>query len=144
MLIADVIAHKSGGVVTVAQETLVPAAARLLADNKIGLVVVCSDGGRLLGVLSERDIVRGVADFGAGVADHSVAELMTESVMTCEMSDHPEDVKNTMTANGIRHMPVMEFGKVRGMVSSRDLLRFLLTESEMEGRSAAFADLDFL
>jgi len=105
-----------------------------LRDRKIGLLVVCGPGDKIVGVLSERDIVRGFADQGAGVAQATVGDLMTKDVQTCEPGDDTGAVLRRLWMNNIRHMPVVENEVLVGVLSVRDLMKSLTQEGTSRAR----------
>jgi len=144
MLIEQVLSEKGGGLVTVPPEATAIQVAQILAGKRIGLVIVSSPGGRLLGVISERDIVRIVAEGVSRLATLTAGEMMTDKVITCTPQDDVRTVMNIMHERGFRHMPVVLHGHIRGLVSSRDLLKYLVAEADMHQRAAAWSDLDFI
>ncbi|GLQ34267.1 inosine-5-monophosphate dehydrogenase [Amylibacter marinus] len=103
-----------------------------LSAHRIGVLVVSSDGTDLLGILSERDIVRDLAINSAGTLDKPVSALMTADVKTCSKSDNAEKVLSTMTAGRFRHMPVMDGSELLGLVSIGDVVKARLNEIEYE------------
>lgn len=105
-------------------------AAEIMGANNIGLVVVTGGDGDFFGVLSERDIVRAIADHGADALTKTVEALYTRDVVACGPGDNPHDVLATMNAQGFRHVPVVEDGKVLGIVSLSDVTRYVLREVE--------------
>lgn len=125
------IGFRNGGspreVVMLAPEQTVLEAARLLAENNIGVVLVCGPDKELVGILSERDIVRGINVHKDAAVGMRVAELMTREPVTCGPEDEAGDVVRRMKEGGFRHMPVVEAGRAIGMVSSTDVLRYLAT-----------------
>ncbi len=135
---------KGTDVVTVSPDTNITEAAGTLRDNKIGIVVVCRSGGRLVGVLSERDLVSVIADFPEQAASLKVESIMTPDVATCGPGDDLDSVLALMNEGGIRHAPVVEYGHLKGLVSSHDLLKHLLNEHEMDDKASDWAGLDFL
>lgn len=96
-----------------------------MRDRKIRLLVVSGPGDKVVGVLSERDIVRGFADQGADVAQATVGDLMTKDVQTCELGDDTSAVLRRLWMNNIRHMPVVENEMLVGVLSLRDLMKSL-------------------
>ena len=126
MGMTKVLSDKGRQVVTTTPETSVPAAAQRLKEYNIGLLVVCDGEGVVVGVLSERDLVGAVADGGERISTMKVEALMTRDPITCDMDDSPFEVLHTMNRKGFRHMPVLKNGKLKGLVSSRDVLKHLL------------------
>ena len=131
MGMAKVLSDKGRRVVTTTPETLVPAAAQQLREYKIGLLVVCDGDGEVVGVLSERDLVGAVADGGGQISNMKVEALMTRDPITCDMDDSPYEVLHTMNREGFRHMPVLKGGKLKGLASSRDVLKHLLELADL-------------
>lgn len=132
LTVGDIIKIKGSDVVTTTPESTIEATAQLLTDKRIGLVAVRESSGQCVGVLSERDIVRAVAEYGAQAAAMRVADFMTRKVVVCGPRDHPNTVVNSMKERRIRHMPVVENGKLMGLVSIGDLLKHLLEHDELE------------
>ena len=119
-------------VVTVPPETLVSAAAKILADRKIGTVVVSPDGEIASGILSERDIVREIANRGATCLSDTVDTYMTSKLVTCTRNESADNVLQMMTKGRFRHMPVVEDGVMVGLVTIGDVLKARLSELAME------------
>ncbi len=134
MLVSDILKTKGRNVVTVAPDTPVAQAVATLAEKRIGCIVVTTDGGALAGILSERDIVRVLAEQGGDVLDEPVSALMTAKVVTCTASQAIADVMEMMTNGRFRHVPVMEEGRIAGMVSIGDVVKLRLEETEEEVR----------
>lgn len=133
MLVHQILKSKgSAGVLTVKPGTLVEDAAKILADKGIGTVIVSSDGLTPDGILSERDIVRELARRGAGCMSDKVDDYMTINVVTCSGNEDATSVMETMTEGRFRHMPVMEDGKLIGLVSLGDTVKARLSELAME------------
>lgn len=134
MKVRDILAHKGSAVVTVRPDTTVTTAVHRLMLERIGALVVSDDGVRLLGIVSERDIVRVVAERGADALapDVTVEEVMTRNVLTCGLDDTVKDLMTTMTQRRIRHLPVVENGRLAGMVSIGDVVKNRLEEVELE------------
>lgn len=132
MAMEKVISDKGRHVVTVSPAATVTEAARKLREYKIGLLVVCSDAGAVVGVLSERDLVRAIADGNGQIAHLDVNSLMTPDPVTCDVRDSPAEVLRIMNSKGFRHMPVVEKGRLKGLVSSRDVLKHLLALADLD------------
>lgn len=144
MKIEDVIQQKGGDVITATPEMNVVEAANLMSEYRIGLLVVCGENGKILGVISERDIVRGVAYQPERIGEMGVTEIATMNVETCELEDHPEAILKRMSDLGIRHMPVIQYGRLKGLISNRDLFRFLLEESDAGEKALQYTDFNYL
>ncbi len=119
-------------VITVMPGSSVADAARLLAERRIGAVIVSDDGARPVGILSERDIVRDVGRRGAACLTDKVETLMTRNVLSCGPDDSADSVLERMTAGRFRHMPVLKDGKMVGIISIGDVVAARLSELAME------------
>ncbi len=120
------------GVVTVAPGTGIDAAAKILSERRIGTLVISRDGSAVEGVLSERDIVRVLGQKGASCMGDTVDDHMTRKIQTCGRNDSAKDVLGRMTEGRFRHMPVVEDGKMVGIITLGDVVKAQLTELEME------------
>ncbi|CUH53500.1 CBS domain-containing protein [Shimia sp. R11_0] len=133
MLVHQILKSKgSEGVLTVKPNTLVSEAAKILAEKRIGTVLVSEDGSTPLGILSERDIVRELAKRGVGCMSDKVEDYMTTELVTCGRNDDAVTVLEKMTKGHFRHMPVMEDGAVVGLISLGDTVKARLSELAME------------
>jgi CBS domain-containing protein len=132
MLISDIVATKGRSVATVLPTETVNHAVRLLAERRIGAVVVEDQWQRLIGIFSERDLVRLLAAAGPVVLDEPVERHMTRNVITCHPSDPIDDILGVMTMNKIRHVPVLHEGHLAGIVSIGDLVHHRLSEKAQE------------
>ena len=132
MAVAAVLQHKGGHVSTIRSIDGVEAAIRKLYDERIGTLVVVDRWGKLAGMLSERDVIWALAQHGAEALSFEVHEVMTPDVTTCTPEDRIDDVMHTMTAHRIRHLPVMEQGRLVGLVSMGDLVKQRLEEKKQE------------
>jgi len=119
-------------VVTVAPGTPISDVAKVLAEKRIGTVVVSKDGETTIGVLSERDIVRELAARGADCLGDTVDTYMTSDVITCSRHDEADVVLTKMTDGRFRHMPVVEDGKLVGLITLGDVVKARLNELAME------------
>ena len=144
MSISRVIRNKGDNVATVTPETLVVDAARKMNGKRIGVLVVCTPGGRMLGILSELDVVKAVADQAGAIASLSVDHLYTRDPHTCTLQDDPRTVMRDMHEGRFRHMPVVSHGALQGLVSVGDIMEFLKEEADVHGDASAWAELDFL
>ncbi|EIE52306.1 histidine kinase [Salipiger aestuarii] len=123
---------RSDGVVTVGLKATVAETAQLLAERRIGGVVVSEDGQTPLGILSERDIVRRLAAEGAAVLGMAVEDLMTKDLKTCSCKDDCDEVLARMTEGRFRHMPVVEDGVMVGIITIGDVVAAQIAELSME------------
>lgn len=133
MQVHQILKSKSDdSVVTVPTGTTVADAAKLLAEKRIGTVIVSDDGKNALGILSERDIVRMLSRRGGGILQDSVESMMTSKLVTCSRSDNADNVLQQMTDGRFRHMPVVEDGVLVGLITLGDVVKARLTELAME------------
>ena len=124
-------------VISVTTATTVREIAALLYDNRIGAVLVC-EGGPILGIVSERDIVAGLHTHGPAVLDTSAGEVMTSPVVVAEPDSTIVAAMGIMTNRRIRHLPVMTDGKLLGLVSIGDLVKRRIDDAE--GEASALKD----
>ena len=132
MTIQNILRHKGNMVVTIAPDTKIGTAAHRLRLERIGAIVVTGDGRRIEGILSERDIVHGLTEHGAAVTDLPVSALMSRNVHTCGPDAEIRDVMRLMTLHRVRHVPVVDNGELRGIVSIGDVVKHHIAEVEME------------
>jgi len=136
MNVETILRAKGRDVATISPEASIGEAVRALASRGIGALVVSEDGTTVEGILSERDIVRALADLGGALLDAKVAELMTRRVHTATPTDAIEDLMGMMTQKRIRHLPVVsEEGGLCGIVSIGDVVKNRLDEIEFEASS---------
>ncbi|MFV0451040.1 MAG: CBS domain-containing protein [Propioniciclava sp.] len=128
MKLEDVIRSKGHDVVTIAPEATVAALVALMSQHNIGAVVVSTDGSHIEGIVSERDVVRGLAAQGVGVVTASVASLMVDEVITADPADEIEATAATMTAKRVRHIPVTVDGEISAIVSIGDVVKFRIDQ----------------
>jgi CBS domain-containing protein len=132
MRISDVLRVKGGQVVTVTPDTTVRALVTVLAEHRIGAAVVSRDGTSVDGIVSERDIVRGLARQGAAVLSEQVTAIYTAEVHTVTPDTGLEEVARMMTERRVRHAPVTADGALRGIVSIGDVVKTRIDELETE------------
>jgi len=132
MLIADILREKGAHVETTTSGTLLKDAIKLLASQRIGALLVSEDGRSIDGILSERDVVRALADESVEFASQKVADLMTRGVFTCGPEATIASVMELMDEKRIRHVPVTVNDVLAGVVSVRDIVNARLQEAEME------------
>ena len=133
MLVHQILKSKSDdAVVTVPPGTTIAAAAKTLAERRIGTVVVSPDGHKAHGILSERDIVRELAKRGGSMLTDTVEKYMTSKLVTCGRDDKADAVLQLMTDGRFRHMPVLEDGELVGLITLGDVVKARLTELAME------------
>jgi CBS domain-containing protein len=135
MNVETILRGKGRAVVTIRPGESVITALATLRDRNIGALVVTNDGETVVGIISERDIVRGLADHGNALLSLDVAAAMSQPVATCDPSDSVADLMAEMTSRRIRHLPVVDAGRLVGIVSIGDLVKSRLDEIENEARS---------
>jgi len=132
MHVAAILAQKGREVATIPANTTTREAVAELARRKIGALVVTEGRNRIVGIVSERDIVRGLAQQGAGLLDGAIGDIMTREVVTCTESETINRVMGRMTRGRFRHLPVMEAGRLVGIVSIGDVVKHRIEEVERE------------
>ncbi|HUD61386.1 MAG TPA: CBS domain-containing protein [Acetobacteraceae bacterium] len=132
MLIRDVLHLKGGDVVKVRAADTVALAVRKLAQHRIGAVVVENQWMKLVGIFSERDFVNAIAREGAAVLGFDVQQLMSSPIISCHSSDRIDAALLAMTLAKVRHLPVIDDGELRGIISIGDLVKYRLDEKELE------------
>jgi CBS domain-containing protein len=132
MTIRAIIAFKGRDCVTVAPDATLADAAKLLAKHRIGALVITGPERRVVGILSERDIVSRLAALGEAALIQPVSSAMTREVVTCTEDDTIPDLMQRMTAGRFRHVPVVERGQLAGIVSLGDVVKHRLAELERE------------
>ena len=131
MTVRSILDSKGHQVLSVEPDAKLAAAVEVLGERKIGAVLVMSEG-RIEGILSERDIVRALSERGAGVLDESVSAVMTRKVVSCRESDTVAGIMEMMTLGKFRHLPVVEEGRVVGLISIGDIVKRRVQEYETE------------
>jgi CBS domain-containing protein len=132
MTVTSILAIKGGDIVTIEPTANLATAANLLAARRIGALIVRGAGGRLAGILSERDIVRALAARGADALDETVGQVMTREVATCGENDEIGSIMERMTAGKFRHMPVLANDELVGVISIGDVVKDRLEAMERE------------
>lgn len=132
MTVRSILDSKGHGVVSIDPGARLMTAVETLAKRRIGAILVINESGRIEGILSERDIVRLIAERSVSVLNEPVTVAMTRSVVTCDKSATVGTVMEMMTANKFRHLPVVEDGRVIGIISIGDVVKHRLQEFERE------------
>ncbi|PWC34013.1 CBS domain-containing protein [Azospirillum sp. TSO35-2] len=135
MHVAAVLKRKGSRIVSAAPGDTVAAVTRLLTEHRIGAVLVMNEDGLPVGILSERDIVRAVARDGAAALDRPAADLMTRELITAAPNDTVADMMAVMTERRIRHVPIVEDGRVIGVISIGDVVKARIDDAELEVES---------
>lgn len=131
MTVCTILSAKGFQVASVEPDVKLSAAVKILSERQIGSVLVVS-GPRIDGILSERDVVRALDERGAGALDEPVSAAMTRKVVSCRLSDTVAHLMEVMTAEKFRHLPVVEDGKLVGLVSIGDVVKLRVQEYEDE------------
>lgn len=132
MNVQTILERKGRNVVTALDSIRVEDAVRIMDEHRIGAVVVLDDAGHVRGILSERDVMHRIGRDGVAALWGRVAECMTERLQTCSQSDHVDRVLEVMTERRIRHLPVIENGRLAGMISIGDLVKARIDEVERD------------
>ena len=138
MTVATILAAKGHDVVTIEPSASLADAAKLLAEKRIGAVLILGADRRIAGILSERDIVRAIGERGADVLNEPVSVAMTRKVSTCNETELVSNIMERMSAGKFRHMPVVDQGQPIGMISIGDVVKHRL--QAMEQDSVAMRD----
>jgi CBS domain-containing protein len=138
MTIGMILADKGRDIISVEPAATLKSAATLLAERRIGAVVILGADHRIIGILSERDIVRAIGERGVAALDEPVSQTMTRKVSTCTEGETLISILERMTEGKFRHVPVVDQGRVTGIVSIGDVVKHRLRE--MERDSAAMRD----
>jgi CBS domain-containing protein len=132
MSVEAILKAKGRNIFTIRPEHSVSDAASLMSTKRVGVAIVCDAKGRLMGVVSERDIVSGITQYGKGLLEMPVRNIMTSPVLTCSPGDSVKKIMEVMTERRIRHLPVLEGEELLGMVSIGDAVNFRLREAQLE------------
>ena len=135
MDVETILKVKGAHVHTTPPDATISAVLKILKAERIGAMVVSEDGVSVNGIISERDIVHGLAEYGAGLLDKRVSELMTRKVLTCRPEDLVSGLMGEMTDKRVRHLPVTRDGKLCGLVSIGDVVKNRVEEVEREAEA---------
>ena len=138
MNVKTILSTKGTGVVTIEPNVTLEAAVAMLTRHRIGALVVLGADQRVIGIISERDIVRSLADLGAAALSMPLSQAMTRKVVTCSESETVAEIMERMTTGKFRHVPVIEQDRLAGIISIGDVVKHRLSEIETE--SAALRD----
>jgi CBS domain-containing protein len=138
MTVRAILDLKGRDVTTIAPDKTLGDAASLLSEHKIGALVVTGADRRVTGILSERDIVKAVSADGAAALEEKISARMTREVVTCALHDTMAELMGRMTAGRFRHLPVIDSGRLVGIISIGDVVKHRL--AEMERESSAMRD----
>lgn len=132
MSVEKILADKGRNVVTIGPDGTLAEAARTLHEHRIGAVVVVDGGEAVLGIISERDLVNAVAEWGAVALNGPVSARMTRNVITCGPGAGIDEIMGLMTARKFRHVPIVDGGRLTGIISIGDVVKHRLAEVEAE------------
>jgi CBS domain-containing protein len=132
MKVAEILRQKGQDVISVRPTETIDTLSHRLRMARIGAMVVTGEGGALIGIISERDVVHGIAEHGASCLELTVADLMTRRVITCSPEDSVTRISRLMTDNRIRHLPVVSGAGLVGVVSVGDVVKNRLEEMSLE------------
>lgn len=135
MNVAQLLGDKGHDVVSVQPHRTLAEAVKILSERRIGAVVVTGADGALVGVLSERDIIRAMAEGGAAALDGPVSRAMTAKVVTCRLQTSLDELMEIMTSGRFRHVPIIENDRIAGIVSIGDVVKQRVAEIEAESRA---------
>lgn len=134
MSVKQILRQKGSQIFSIEPDQTVLEVSKILGEKRIGAILVMQ-GKSLEGIISERDIIRGLSIRGGEVLADPVETLMTRSVITCASTDSVHDLMEMMTARRIRHVPVVEDGEVQGMISIGDVVKERISETEQEAEA---------
>lgn len=135
MTVARILAVKGRDVVTTQPHRTLREVADLLAHKSIGAVLVTSSDGHVLGIISERDIVRAVANAGASALDDAASRHMTSQITTATMQTRVDEIMEVMTRGRFRHVPIVENDRLIGLISIGDVVKHRIAEIEHETKA---------
>ena len=135
MKVIDILAAKGDDVIGIEPAASLETAAKLLSKHRIGALIIRGAGGRLAGILSERDIVRAVAGDGPEALKRQVGQAMTRDVVTCGENDTCAEIMERMTSRKFRHLPVLRDNKLVGLISIGDVVKQRVDEIERESEA---------
>lgn len=132
MTVATILGNKGNSVITAQPGDTVADVCAVLAEKRIGAVIVLADGDRIGGIVSERDIVRAISQHGADALSVPVSSIMTSAVVTCLESDTVNQVMSKMTEGRFRHVPVLRDGRLVGVISIGDVVKEKIAQVEAD------------
>jgi len=133
MIVSQLLKSKGSQVYTVSKETAIIEISSLLASKRIGAAVVIDEKGSVVGIISERDIVCGLSKYGAEVLDLPAEALMTKNVITRDTGSHIDELMRDMSNSRIRHLPIVDEGRLVGLISIGDVVKNRVEELKAEG-----------
>ena len=133
MIVSQLLKSKGSQVYTVSEETNIIEISRILSEKRIGVAVIINESKNVIGIISERDIIRGLSKYGEKVLDMPSKALMTKNVITSGLDSHIDELMREMTNSRIRHMPIVEDEKLVGLISIGDVVKNRVEELQAEG-----------
>ena len=133
MIVSQLLKSKGFQVYTVSEETNIIEISRILSEKRIGVAVIINKSKNVIGIISERDIIRGLSKYGEKVLDMPSKALMTKNVITIGLDSHIDELMREMTNSRIRHMPIVEDEKLVGLISIGDVVKNRVEELQAEG-----------
>ena len=130
MFVSDILEKKGADVVTIGPDNSVIDTTRILKGKGIGVVVVLDDSSKVVGIISERDIIHGIAMHGEKALKMSAHDLMTSDVVTCKRKNTINEAMKEMVDHSFRHLPVVEDGDLKGLVSISDVVKLRIKDLE--------------
>ena len=135
MTVKAIVCRKGTDVVTIDPTASLADAAKTLATHQIGALMITGADRQVVGILSERDIVRTLAERGSSALEEPVGQVMTRNVLTCRETDTVGEIMERMTAGKFRHLPVVERGRLVGLISIGDVVKYRLEQMEHESEA---------
>ncbi len=135
MTVSSILKDKGRDVATITPEATLQDAVNMLAARRIGAIVVTDQAGQVVGILSERDIVRAAGRSGGNALSEPVSAHMTRDVVTCDVDYSTERLMEMMTSGRMRHLPVVSDGKLSGIISIGDVVKRRIADAELEAES---------
>jgi CBS domain-containing protein len=132
---ASILRLKGSGVVTAPADTSLLDIAKLLTQHGIGCIIIVGEEDEIAGIVSERDLMRAIGQAGSKVLNQPVSDFMTKTVVTAREADTSERLMSEMTVHRFRHMPVVEKGRLIGLISIGDLVKMQIADVEMEANA---------
>ncbi len=132
MIVSAILKGKGSAVVTAKSADSLHKISKIIAEHRIGAVIIAEPDGRPAGIVSERDIVNALAASGARALDKTAGEVMTRNLLTCEPGNSIDELMTIMTKSRVRHLPVVEQGRLVGIVSIGDVVKCKLDEASAE------------
>jgi CBS domain-containing protein len=132
MSVATILKLKGSGVFTTTKDTSLLDIANLLTQHGVGCIVIVGDNDKIAGIVSERDLIRAIGQAGPKVLNEPVSDFMTKTVVTAREADTSDRLMSEMTRHRFRHMPVVERGRLLGLVSIGDLVKIHVADAEFE------------